>query len=264
MSASRAGSTVSIAARLLALAIVASALGAAASCSDPVHDSEVSALGGETDIPQSEYHRAGQPCGVCHGQEGPAKMQFALAGTVFLGPNCRVGAANANVLVIDSLGNQPPGHVVTNCVGNFEIAQDAWQFVDPSTKAVSPAPAFPILAWVQDGPLTKKMMSHVSREISCNQCHKDPIGDNSPGHIYMNDVEPASYTVSCPYQPAVPTEGCNDPVIVNTDSTTPKSLTVATGETGTTGESGAVSPDLVGATPSTPPMYIWTAPGVAQ
>ena len=228
-------------ARFLALAVVAAGLGAAASCSDPVHESEVAALGGETDIPQGEYHRAGQPCGVCHGQEGPARLQFSLAGTVFLGPDCRVGAGGAHVLIIDSEGHQPPGEVVTNCVGNFEIAQDVW------------APEFPILAWVQDGDITKKMMSHVSRETACNQCHKDPNSDDAPGHIYMNDVEPTSYTVSCPYSPNVPTNGCNNPVIVNTE-TTVKSRS-AGGET--------VAADVTGATPSAPPAYIWTSAGSA-
>ncbi len=74
----KARSSTAVGARILALAIVAAALGAAASCSDPVHDSEVAALGGETDIPQGEYHRAGQPCGVCHGQEGPAYARFVV------------------------------------------------------------------------------------------------------------------------------------------------------------------------------------------
>jgi cytochrome c553 len=228
-----------LAARLLALSIVAAGLGAAASCSDPVHDSEVAALGGETDVPQSEYHRAGQPCGVCHGQEGPAKLQFSLAGTVFLGPDCRVGAGGAHVLIIDSVGHQPPGEVVTNCVGNFEIAQDVW------------APEFPILAWVQDGSITKKMMSHVSRETACNQCHKDPNSDNAPGHIYMNDVEPTSYTVDCPYSPNVPTNGCNDPMIVNN----------GTGGKARSAGGDAIASDVAGATPALPPVYIWTSPG---
>ncbi len=168
----KARSSTAVGARILALAIVAAALGAAASCSDPVHDSEVAALGGETDIPQGEYHRAGQPCGVCHGQEGPAKLQFSLAGTVFQGPDCRVGAGGAKILIIDSTGNQP-GEVITNCVGNFEIANDVF------------APQFPILAWVQKGDTTKKMMSHVSRETACNQCHKDPNSDDAPGaHLH--------------------------------------------------------------------------------
>ena len=229
--------------RALALAIVAAALGAAASCSDPVHDSEVAALGGETDIPQSEYHRAGQPCSVCHGQEGPAKTQFALAGTVFLGPDCRVGAPNAEVLIVDSLGNQPPGRVVTNCVGNFEIAQDVWL-----SSTGGSLPAFPILAWVRQDGILKKMMSHVSRETSCNQCHKDPNSDDSPGHIYMNQVEPTSYTVSCPYRPDVPTNGCNNPMIVNAD---------------TTSKAETLPGDVSAATPDTPPMYVWTSPGAS-
>ena len=55
------------------------------SCSlDPVHDGQVSALGAEdSSIPVGEYHRAGQPCTVCHGGEGPAKEVFSVAGTIY-------------------------------------------------------------------------------------------------------------------------------------------------------------------------------------
>lgn len=68
----------------------AAVVAAIAGCStDPVHDAEVAALGPEVPgMPKSlyEYHRAGQPCLVCHGGEGPAHTQFSFGGTVFAGP----------------------------------------------------------------------------------------------------------------------------------------------------------------------------------
>ena len=202
---------------VLVCAVSAAALMASSSsCTDPVHQAEVDALGPEAPgIPQGEYHRAGQPCTVCHGPEGPANTQFALAGTVFTGPDCRVGAPNTEILIVDSLGNRPQGQVVSNCVGNFFIRQELF-----------PQLAFPFLGWIRQGNQLKKMTSHVSRESSCNQCHKDPDSDDAPGHMYLFDIEPTTYeAVSCPVDPGVPTTGCTDPRAAATGSSSKTSST---------------------------------------
>ncbi len=105
------------------------------SCSDPVHDQEVQALGPENpQIPPGEYHRAGQPCTVCHGPEGPAETQFAIAGTIFWNPYSlgSTGYNNAYIAMVDSNGQQSPP-IYTNCVGNFWATPAAFN------------PAFPIL-----------------------------------------------------------------------------------------------------------------------
>ncbi len=119
---------------------VAAAAVVAPSCQDPVHDQEVAALGPENpQIPRRQYHRAGQPCTVCHGPEGPAQTEFSIAGTIFWQPfeqasganQGELGANNATISLIDDLG--VPIQVSSNCVGNFWVTPAAYK------------PAFPVL-----------------------------------------------------------------------------------------------------------------------
>jgi hypothetical protein len=177
---------------LLALVGAAALFGA---CADPVHDQQVTALGPEVSgVPQGEFHRAGQPCAVCHGVEGPAKTRFSIAGTVFWGPNQTVGAEGVTIDMIDSLGSSPPsGTVVTNCVGNFFVTPDVWD------------PAFPIFVQVQSGTTTSKMHSQISREPSCGNCHKDPVNFDTPGHIHALSTDPANPFIdqNCPVNPTI-------------------------------------------------------------
>ena len=69
------------------------------SCADdPVDDMAVAALGDEVpNIPPGPYHRAGQPCSVCHGGQGPASTVFSMAGTVFNANGAVVGADNVQI-----------------------------------------------------------------------------------------------------------------------------------------------------------------------
>ena len=56
------------------------------SCTDPVLDDQIEALGPETGNP-GPTHRPGQPCVLCHSQLGPASDSvFLLAGTVYDSP----------------------------------------------------------------------------------------------------------------------------------------------------------------------------------
>ncbi len=170
---------------LIAAALATTAL----SCGlDPVHQSQVDALGGEAaGVPQGPYHRAGQPCTVCHGPEGPASETFSVAGTVFAASNRTVGVDHAEILMVDSLGSSPPpGSVVTNCVGNFYITPDVWN------------PAYPIRVAVSAGAAGAQMVGHIGRQGSCAFCHKDPPGLDSPGHVY---VATAAGPPSCPVNP---------------------------------------------------------------
>src|SRR5262245_45474575 len=74
----------------LVLGAASAALLAGSCALDPVHDSSVKALGGEDpEWPQGPYHRAGQPCAVCHGGQGPAKNTFLLAGTIYYTPGTK-------------------------------------------------------------------------------------------------------------------------------------------------------------------------------
>jgi hypothetical protein len=153
------------------------------SCSDPVHDQEVAALGPENPkIPQGQYHRAGQPCTYCHGPEGPAQTQFVLAGTVFWQPleqpggqnQGAIGANAAVVSVVDDLGAKI--QITTNCVGNFWV-----------TPAAGFNPAFPLLvsAFPLGSSSGETMFTQISRASSCGECHSDPPNDDAVGHVYL-------------------------------------------------------------------------------
>ena len=176
--------------RWLATAVATAALVAlASSCVlDPVHQSEVDALGGEAPgVPEGPYHRAGQPCTICHGPEGPAHRTFSVAGTVFAAPNRTLGVEHAEILMVDSLGSSPPpGSVITNCVGSFFVTPDVWQ------------PAFPIRVAIAAGGSGAQMVGHIGRQGSCAFCHKDPSGLDSPGHVYVTSTAGAP---SCPVSP---------------------------------------------------------------
>jgi hypothetical protein len=181
-------------ARLFSTASVMALLGvgpllAAVSCAeDPVHDQQVFALGGEDpNIPPGPYHRAGQPCTVCHGPQGPATTQFSLAGTIFE-KNSLLGVENAEILLVDAYGTNPPNVPLTNCVGNFYITPDVWN------------PAFPLSVGVAAGGMKMPMMTQISRASSCAECHNLPSGFASPGVVYINvSVNPKEHS-KCPVQ----------------------------------------------------------------
>jgi hypothetical protein len=174
-----------------ALALVASI----AACSDPVRDAQVRNLGVEfPNVPVGEYHRAGQPCVVCHGGAGPASMRFTVAGTVFAQQGAAVGVDGATVAMTDSAGSV--WKATTNCVGNFFVRPGEWD------------PAFPILVRVFKGNQVKTMQGAIGRERSCGYCHDDPSGGLEPfrsaGHIYLyasGDSVPAA--ANCPVNPQV-------------------------------------------------------------
>ena len=188
-------------------ACLVAALVAAAACStDPVHDAAVSALGAEApNVPAGQYHRAGQPCVVCHGSEGPANQQFSIAGTVFFGPangqppartSTPVGVGEVTVQLEDD--SQSKFAVVTNCVGNFWVSPSDW------------SPQFPVLVTIQGQPqgttLTKSMQSHIGRDPSCSSCHQYPTNLNyfeTPGLVYLSATDDAKFTgdPSCAFSP---------------------------------------------------------------
>ena len=177
---------------LLPLALVgATTLAAAAGCdADPVHTAQVNALGPEAPgIPVGQYHRAGQPCGVCHGGEGPASVVFTIAGTVFYGPgttSAPVGVANATVYLEDDSSSQH--QVTSNCVGNFFIVPSDW------------TPQFPVLVTVAGTPSGMysqvSMQSIIGRSDSCGTCHLYPTtGDffETPGLIHLVGQDDATF-----------------------------------------------------------------------
>ena len=205
---------------MIAATSLAATLG---SCSvfpqDPVHEAAVRAMGDEIPgtVPESQYHRAGQPCLVCHNNQGPADLRFAVAGTVFWGRcDCKPGAPlnqggcdpakgrtcdqtpveGAQVRIRD--WKKSEYCLVTNCAGNFMLP-------------VNEGLEFPFLVSVSKtfagSPYARVMGGHVGREGSCAGCHKNPTYQDSPGQIRLidnnKDIPVGARPVACPPQQGV-------------------------------------------------------------
>lgn len=159
---------------------------------DPVHDSAVKALGGDTDLPASEFHRPGQPCVLCHSDKGPAESKFALGGTLYYLPPGKdepVPVDGAEVIIVDAYKRET--RLITNCRGNFFL-RDCGETCPPpriNEPAEFGSIVYPFTVGVQkklgDRVIYKPMQGHVGREPSCAACHKDPPFFDSPGHVYL-------------------------------------------------------------------------------
>jgi hypothetical protein len=138
---------------------------------------------------ESEYHRPGEPCALCHSSRGPADSEFVLGGTVFWGPDdydARVD--NAYVRIVDA--NKAKRCFVTNCNGNFFVRKEEFERI-----------TFPLLVSVertvnpgqQGGENTlviRRMSGHIGRESSCAVCHIQGLRDfASPGQIRLFNTE---------------------------------------------------------------------------
>ena len=177
--------------RVLAAAACVALASIGSSCNlDPVHSAGVSGLGPENaDLypPDSEYHRPGEPCALCHSDKGPAESVFVLGGTIFWGPddyNARVD--NAYVRVLDA--NKTKRCFVTNCNGNFYVKREDFDRI-----------TFPMLVSVErtvkpgqdeNTLVIRRMSSHIGREASCAICHIQGLRDfASPGQIRLFNSE---------------------------------------------------------------------------
>lgn len=151
-------------------------------CSDPVNDDARDALGPEqAGVPPGPLHRPGQPCVLCHGEEGPGDMVMSVAGTVYKFPDSDEPLAGAYVDFIDSSGKKFTA--ATNCAGNF--------FVQPEDFD----PDFPIWTSLRYGGIAMpiEMSTPVFRERSCAGCHAIKSGTSSPGHVYFVRVHQAMF-----------------------------------------------------------------------
>ena len=158
------------------LAWLSLSLAAFAGCSDPVHDQRVAALGPEVDgVVPGPLHRPGQPCGACHGDEGPADPIFSLSGTVYRASDGEQPLFGVTVRAIDSSGAQYA--TTTNCAGNFYVTPD--QFT----------PSWPIWLKVEYGATSAEMRSVASREGSCAACHDGDPSPHSAGRVFLDTTE---------------------------------------------------------------------------
>jgi hypothetical protein len=175
----------------LALAVIAT------SCNlDPVHRASVNALGPEEPDfypPESEFHRPGEPCALCHSKLGPASNEFVLAGTIFWGPedyNRRVDGAYVRI----KDATKTTKCFVTNCSGNFFVRPEDFRGL-----------TFPLLVSVERAKkpggtnpgdeetlAIRRMAGHIGREPSCALCHIQGLRDfASPGQIRLYESEDA-------------------------------------------------------------------------
>jgi hypothetical protein len=159
--------------------LVVPLFGATAACQDAVHDQEVAALGPEAPgVSPGPDHRPGQPCTVCHGGSGPAKVTFTLAGTVFMDFAASKPAVGAELQFEDANGSTY--HVETNNAGNFYLQPGDWSPTFPVS--------VPLLSYSSGGgsPTTQVMTTNDNRDGSCASCHALTPSANSPGPVYVN------------------------------------------------------------------------------
>jgi hypothetical protein len=198
--------------RGLGIALVGCVAYGGSSCNlDPVHRAGVNNLGGEQAAlypPETEFHRPGEPCALCHSAAGPADTVFVLGGTIFWGPDNyerRVDQAYVRIAGPDKTTKC----FVTNCNGNFFVHAEDY----PNLK-------FPLLISVErvnnpggPGPDDEKsirirrMTSHIGREPSCGTCHILGLRDfGSPGQIHLIDTEGEVDSVKPPLPPMCPND----------------------------------------------------------
>jgi hypothetical protein len=153
-------------------------------CQNPVNSQRKEALGPEqAGVRNGPLHRPGQPCTVCHSSGGGAP-DFSLAGTVFAAADSTQPLVGAVVQVVENGGSQRL--FTTNAAGNFFVSSNDW------------SPDFPlwssVVYYCGDVAATyvhADMQTQIFRAASCADCHFDPVGSSSAGHIYLS-------TAACP------------------------------------------------------------------
>jgi len=141
---------------------------------DPVRDSRIALLGPEIrGVPRGPFHRPGQPCLVCHGEDGFARPRLSVAGTVYRDPTETLPVADAEVILVDSA--RARFTATTNCVGNFYITPREF------------TPVLPLWATVRLDTFSIDMESPVHRDGDCTTCHTDPLTRTGAGHVFLTD-----------------------------------------------------------------------------
>jgi hypothetical protein len=139
---------------------------------DPVHARAVAALGPETfGLEQGPTHRPGQPCLTCHGGQGPGSPELSVGGTVYETQAAMQWLEGAIVTLTDAKGMIK--ELTTNRTGNCLVRANEWR------------PVYPMRVSVSFGGVSIDMVTHVGRAGSCADCHTDPAGPASAGHVYL-------------------------------------------------------------------------------
>ncbi len=179
---------------------------AVSSCSNPVTDAKIEALGGEAEgVEPGEFHRPGQPCVLCHSPTGDGSPEFVIGGTVFSDPGTfQKPVEDVEIVLYDAVGDVFTAK--TNCIGNFYIERGDLVPQFPLAAEIRCPTYSPAGEKLEDGegePIRKviSMNSWISRDGSCAGCHtlrgRQP---DSVGWLYCNDE---TEVATNPY-PAVP------------------------------------------------------------
>lgn len=149
-------------------------------CRNPVADERQAALGPEQPgVPHGPLHRPGQPCTLCHSASGGNRPEFSLAGTVYRGADSSEPLEGAVVQVIDSDGSVK--NFTTNAVGTFYVTTGDWSPKFPLWTSIGYSCGDPAATYVRID-----MQTQIFRSSSCADCHLDPRGPSSAGHIYSS------------------------------------------------------------------------------
>jgi hypothetical protein len=146
-----------------------------AACYDPVHLDAVATLGPETPgIPTGPEHRVGQPCLTCHGGEGPADRELAVAGTVVATRGSKEPLVAAKITVTDARGESR--EMRSNGVGNFSIPKGDW-----------PSITFPLRVVLEAESVRREMVTSIGRDGGCAACHRDEGDRTLMPSVFLRD-----------------------------------------------------------------------------
>jgi hypothetical protein len=153
-------------------------------------------------VAQSEYHRPGQPCLLCHGPYGGAKPEMSVAGTIFAIPDPEgkhpLGVDGVKVTITDSFGDVKTKK--TNCIGNFYITADEWEPGFPLAAKIE----YPTPGGAKDATTPAYMTTRIGRDGSCAGCHQGARSESSPGWVYCLQADTDPFPApdkSCPGVP---------------------------------------------------------------
>ncbi len=143
-------------------------------CEDPLRSEAIASLGGEDErFEESELHRVGQPCTLCHTDSGPGEPTMSFGGTLFHRPQQGAPFPVGGFVVELTDADGRVATARSNRCGNFYLTRTRYD------------PVFPVYTRVLDraGNEVATMRSPIAEEGSCGGCHIEPRGPLSAGVV---------------------------------------------------------------------------------